>query len=83
MFGKIFRFVKRQAKTKTGKAALGIITTTLADTASRSVFGVGVADIPVAGPVIEMMIGPVQAEAATGFMFLRDKQAKKDNPTLK
>ncbi len=69
----IFRFIKRQFSTKTGKLGLGLIIGALTD----SVLPPGI------GGVVRDMAGNLLgAETATlglAAMFLRDKEAKKEN----
>ena len=82
MFGKMFRFARRAVTSKTGRAALGVIATTVGNSVTEQHLGVGVKDVPLVGGFIDLLIGPGQAEAAFALMLLRDRGAKKDHPHL-
>ena len=72
MFAGIFRFFKRQLKTKTGKYGIGIIAgAVVANNAPP-----GVAQyIPA---LVEQVLSPEVATGMGGIMFLRDKAAKRE-----
>ncbi len=72
----MFAFLKRQLKTKTGKFALGIIGGSLLDGVARKTVGVGVAEIPFAGNILDGILGAEVSTAMMGFSFLRDGKAK-------
>lgn len=75
----MFKFLKRQLKTKTGKWALGIIGASVLDGVSRQTIGVGVHEIPLAGVIVDKILGPEVSAVMMGFSFQRDKEAKKEN----
>lgn len=72
MFGGIWRFFKRQLKTKTGKYGIGIIGgAIIANNAPPEVAQF----IPA---IVEQFLSPQVAAGMGGVMFLRDQAAKRE-----
>jgi len=79
MFGGIFRFVKRQVKTKTGRYALGIVGGFGLNTLSMNTMGVGIDQVPFAGGILNSIFCPEVASTMLGFAYLRDQKAKEQH----
>lgn len=76
----MWKFLKRQLKTKTGKYAFSIIGASLLNGVLQKTVGVSVNEVPLAGPILESVLGPEISSLMLGLTYLRDKQAKLDNP---
>ncbi len=72
----MFNFLKRQFATKTGKYVAGIIVGSALDGIARKNLGVGVAEVPFVGEILDNVFGSQTSAMALGFSYLRDEKAK-------
>lgn len=78
----MWKFLKRQFKTKTGKLAIGVIGGSILDGILKSTVGISAVDIPMAGPIIESILGPELSTGFLGLAYLRDAKAKEEHPDV-
>ncbi len=75
----MFKFLKRQFRTKTGKYTLGIVGGFILDGIAMKTMGVGLNQVPMAGMILDKIISPEIASVMMGFSLLRDQKAKEEH----
>lgn len=78
----MWKFLKRALKTKQGRFMAGVVGGAILDGVARKTIGVSVSDIPLAGAILDSILGPEVSSGLVGLQLMRDQTLKDRYPEL-